>query len=269
MAAVKMGRAVGALAPGAGDGRMGASYNTCFRSDEHTLEVQFGAAKAAKYAVQQSGDTLEVIERPHGGLSAVLVDGQRSGQSARIISNIVARKAISLLGEGVRDGAAARAAHDYLRTHRGGQVSAELQILSVDLETMSVVLSRNTRCPGLLYRDGQLEVVDAPSQPIGVYANTKPTITEWPLQAGSYVVIFTDGLQHAGQRSGMPFDFVANIEEVLLRGWSAQEIADVILDRALAADQYRPGDDVSVLVLAVLPMQVPRGVRRLSVSFPV
>jgi len=233
------------------------------------LEVQFGAAKAAKYAVQESGDTLEVIERPHGGMSAVLVDGQRSGQSARIISNIVARKAISLVGEGVRDGAAARAAHDYLRTHRGGQVSAELQILSVDLETKSVVLSRNTRCPALLYRDGQLEVLDTPGQPIGVYTYTKPIIAEWPLQAGSYVVIFTDGLQHAGQRSGIGFDFVATIAEILGRGWSAQEIADVILDRALEADQYRPGDDISVLVLAVLPVQVPHGVHRFCVSLAV
>jgi hypothetical protein len=233
------------------------------------LEVQFGAAKAAKYAVQESGDTLEVIERPHGGMSAVLVDGQRSGQSAKIISNIVARKAISLVGEGVRDGAAARAAHDYLRTHRSGQVSADLQILSVDLETRSVVLSRNTRCPAFICRDGQLEVLDTPSQPIGVYANTKPVIAEWPLQAGTYGVIFTDGLQHAGERYGGGFDFAATIDQVLLRGWSAQEIANVVLDRALAADQYRPGDDISVLVLAVLPMQVPHGVRRLSVSIPV
>ena len=44
------------------------------------LEVQVGAAKVAKYAAGASGDTLEMIERPHGGLSAVLVDGQRSGQ---------------------------------------------------------------------------------------------------------------------------------------------------------------------------------------------
>lgn len=76
------------------------------------MEVQLGAAKVAKYAAGESGDSIELIERPLGGVSAVLVDGQRSGRSAKIISNIVARKAVSLLGEGVRDGAVARAAHD-------------------------------------------------------------------------------------------------------------------------------------------------------------
>ncbi len=107
------------------------------------MEVQFSAAKIGKYATSESGDTLEMIERPHGGLSFVLVDGQRSGKSAKAISNMVARKAIQLLGEGVRDGAAARAAHDYLYMYRGGKVSATLNMLSVDMGTKTFVISRN------------------------------------------------------------------------------------------------------------------------------
>jgi hypothetical protein len=79
------------------------------------LELQVAVAKVSKYAMSESGDSVELIERPHGGLSLVLVDGQRSGQSAKAISNIVARKAVSLLADGVRDGAAARAAHDSRR----------------------------------------------------------------------------------------------------------------------------------------------------------
>ncbi len=69
------------------------------------MEVQFAVAKIGKYATSESGDTLEMIERPHGGLSFVLVDGQRSGKSAKAISNLVARKAIQLLSEGARGGA--------------------------------------------------------------------------------------------------------------------------------------------------------------------
>ena len=94
------------------------------------LDVQVAVAKIGKYATSESGDSLEMIERPRGGLSLVLVDGQRSGKAAKSISNIVARKAIALLAEGVRDGAVARAAHDYLRAIRGGKVSATLNIVS-------------------------------------------------------------------------------------------------------------------------------------------
>ncbi len=84
------------------------------------LAVEVAVAKVAKYAVRESGDSVEVVERPNGGLSVVMVDGQRSGRSAKAISNVAVRKAISLLAEGVRDGAVARATHDYLRTQRGG-----------------------------------------------------------------------------------------------------------------------------------------------------
>ena len=73
---------------------------------EPDLELQVAVAKVGKYAVSESGDTVEVVERPHGGLSMVMVDGQRSGKSAKAISNIVTRKTISLLADGVRDGAA-------------------------------------------------------------------------------------------------------------------------------------------------------------------
>ena len=56
------------------------------------MEVQVAVAKINKYASSESGDTVEVVERPHGGLSIVVADGQRSGRSAKIISNIVVRK---------------------------------------------------------------------------------------------------------------------------------------------------------------------------------
>ena len=79
-------------------------------------EIDLAVAKINKYASAESGDTVELVERPHGGISIVVADGQRSGRSAKAISNIVVRKAISLLAEGVRDGAVARATPDYLRT---------------------------------------------------------------------------------------------------------------------------------------------------------
>ena len=170
------------------------------------LNVEIAVAKVPKYAVRESGDSVEVVERPHGGLSVVMVDGQRSGLSAKAISNVAVRKAISLLAEGVRDGAVARATHDYLRTQRGGQVSAELTIISVDLETRTLVISRNSQCPVLLGESGTWRMLDAPSESVGVRRRLRPVIVEWPLVAGQTVIGFTDGVLHAGTRKGRPLD---------------------------------------------------------------
>ena len=164
------------------------------------LELQVAVAKVSKYAVSESGDTVETIERPHGGLSLVVVDGQRSGKSAKAISNIVARKAVSLLADGVRDGAVARAAHDYLRTLRSGQVSATLDIVSVDLVTRTIVVSRNSHCPVIVADPGGVRLLDEPSEPIGIHARTRPVITELPIAPDTHLVVLTDRVLTAGQQ---------------------------------------------------------------------
>ncbi|MEJ2511987.1 MAG: SpoIIE family protein phosphatase, partial [Anaerolineales bacterium] len=142
------------------------------------MEIEIGVAKINKYASSESGDTLEVVERPNGGLSVVLADGQRSGKSAKRISNMVVRKVVSLLAEGVRDGPAARAASDYLYSMRGGKVLSTLNILSIDLETFSLVISRNNPSPIYYIKNTKNKVLDETSQPVGIYRNTKPIITE-------------------------------------------------------------------------------------------
>ncbi|MBC7233090.1 MAG: SpoIIE family protein phosphatase [Chloroflexi bacterium] len=239
------------------------------QTQKEELELQVGVAKISKYAVQESGDTLEMIERPHGGLSLVLADGQQSGLSAKRISNLVARKAISLLAEGVRDGAVARAAHDYLRTYRQGKVSAELSMVSLDLVTRTLVVSRNTHCPVLLLDKEGWHTLDEPTQPIGIYMGTKPIITEIPIAANIWVITFTDGVLHAGRRFGTPFDVMAYAAPLVKQNQcTASALADALLARAIELDQGRPQDDMSVLVLALVPIQTTDNIRRLAVRFP-
>jgi serine phosphatase RsbU (regulator of sigma subunit) len=233
------------------------------------MEIQVAAAKVGKWASGESGDTLEMIERPRGGLSLVLVDGQRSGHAAKAISSLVARKAISELAEGVRDGAAARAAHDYLFTHRGGTVSATLNILSVDLASKSLVLSRNNPCPTVVANaHGDVRLIDEPSEPIGVRSWTKPHMTELPLKVGTLVVVYTDGLEMAGARSEPVFDVAAAIRAILASGRrDSREVADGLLERAMELDEGRPQDDISVLALTVGD-DGDDSVRRLAVRLP-
>jgi serine phosphatase RsbU (regulator of sigma subunit) len=234
------------------------------------MEIEAAVAKVGKWATSESGDTLEMIERPHGGISFVLADGQRSGRAAKTISNIVARKAISELAEGVRDGAAARAANDYLYTHRAGKVSATLNVLSVDLVSNTLVLSRNNHCPILVVTpEGRIDVIDAPSQSVGVHRGTKPHITELPLQPGIVVVAYTDGLEAAGSRVDRVFDIPGTLALLLAQeDIDAQALADGLLARALTLDHGRPRDDISVVVIRTVDRPGDR-IRRLSVRLPV
>jgi len=233
------------------------------------LEVQVAIAKVGKYATRESGDTVEMVERPNGGLSVVMADGQRSGRSAKAISNLVVRKAISLLAEGVRDGAAARAAHDYLRTYRSGQVSATLNIVSVDLSTDTIVVSRNSHCPAILLQAGGVRLLDAPSEAVGIHPMTRPVITELKIALGLGTVVYTDGIEQAGHLTGGAWDVAGFVEERLRSGvGGARELADAVLARARELDKGRPRDDMTVGVVWIVPSPMHNGVRRLAARFP-
>jgi serine phosphatase RsbU (regulator of sigma subunit) len=234
------------------------------------LEIQLAVAKINKYASSESGDSVELVERPHGGISIVVADGQRSGRSAKAISNIVVHKAISLLAEGVRDGAVARAAHDYLHTQRGGKVSAELHIVSVDLITQTLVISRNARCPILLRHQEEFIWLDEPAEAVGVHRLTKPSITEQRLEPATTLVVFTDGVWGAGNFNSHTIDIPGLVSRVDPDDLApAEVIADAILSEAMRLDQGRPRDDATVLVLKLVALPIVDGIRRLTMRFPI
>ncbi len=233
------------------------------------MEIQIAVAKTNKYAVSESGDTLETVERPNGGMSVVLADGQTSGRGAKAISTMVVRKVIGLLAEGVRDGAAARAASDYLYTERYGKVSATLNILSADLQTGTLVITRNNPAPVFIARGDKIECITSESIPIGTSRNIRPAISEIALEGWTSIVIYTDGILHAGDRYGQELDICTLLESLLEeQDPSSQEIADALLAHAIQLDQGRPNDDMSVVVLRVLPYESDL-IRRLTVRLPV
>jgi len=232
------------------------------------MEIKLAVAKINKYATSESGDSVEVVERPNGGISVVMADGQSSGKGAKQISSLVVRKVIALLSEGVRDGAAARAASDSLYTERKGKVSATLNIVSIDLQTATMVITRNNPLPVFIASNDEICAFDDECNPIGIYRDTRPLINEMPLEPGLTVVLFTDGLVHAGSRSGESLDvktfLEAHIDEELPE---PQVIADRLLSDAMQLDRGRPVDDISVVVIQVTGQNVD-SVRRMTVQLP-
>lgn len=233
------------------------------------MEIQIAVAKINKYAVSESGDTLEVIERPTGGLSVVLADGQTSGRGAKAVSMMVVRKVISLIADGVRDGAAARAASDALFAERAGKVTCTLNIASVDLHSKTIVLARNNPAPMFICRGEMIDAHTEESISLGTSRNVRPVITELNIEADLTVVIFSDGISHAGERRGTPMDIRQTIRSVMEdQDPSPQELADTLLTQAMRLDDDRPGDDISVLVLRVSPRNGD-DVRRMTVRLPI
>lgn len=234
------------------------------------LEMRVAVAKIPRYGENESGDTFEMIERPAGGFSFVLVDGQGSGRSAKTLSHLVATRAIALLKDGARDEAVARAVHDYLYTYRMGQVAATLNILSVDFSSNKILITRHNPAPFFAVTLQGLRSFSAPSAPIGLQPLLRPQISELPIAAYTYVILFTDGLLRAGEWRGEDLGLPN-----YLAAWPAHEgrdpqtLVDSIMQQALSLDNGQPSDDMSIVVLGILPCSDAPGLRRMTVSAPI
>jgi len=233
------------------------------------MEILIGIAKMNKYAMADCGDSVEVAERPRGGISAILADGQGSGKAAKITSGLVVAKAAALIAEGARDGAVARAVHDYLFTIKDGKVSSTLTIISVDLDTETLVFSRNSNCPVIIKGQYGIDIYDDAVNPIGVHRHMKPLMHQIPLEVGTIVVSYSDGIQAAGRKQGQTME-----QDSILKYISDNPPEDVdyiatgILEHALELDKYRAGDDMTVVAVGVSDRDPDHKIQRISVSFP-
>ncbi|NLY10595.1 MAG: serine/threonine-protein phosphatase [Firmicutes bacterium] len=233
------------------------------------MEIRIGIAKVGKYAVGGSGDSVEVVERPRGGMSIVIVDGQGHGRSAKRLSHQVAIKAANLIAEGARDGAVMRTASDYLYTLRDGKVSATLTVLTADLDHRVLVVSRNSNCPVIIMQIDGSSCLDSDVTPIGVHRHNRPSISHWPMYPGTMVVGFTDGVVHAGRYSGEYLFSLEEVQKIIAQHQDCpQTVADRLIDYAIQAEKGKPKDDMLVAALAVYDRDKELGIRRMMVSYP-
>ena len=197
-----------------------------------------------------------------------MADGQGSGRAAKTLSLLVTAKVSALLKEGVRDGASARAANDFLFAMRNGQVSATLDILSVDLKTGTIVITRNSETACYIRTAEGSEVSAGAERPLGIYPRTRPWAAEIPVGPGVRVILVSDGVTNSGRRTGMlPVNLKAISENAGPQA-SAADIADRVLGEAIARDGRKPADDMSVVALTLPEHDQATLVRRMGVQVP-
>ncbi len=232
------------------------------------MEIEIAVSKIDRFGSASGGESLEAVERPNGGVSVVLSKGMQQQKNNKQISNLVVRNVIKLIAEGVRDGAAARAAADALFTDKHGEASASLNILSADIQTCTIVLTCNNPTPMFIIRNGKIDTFTNESSLIGSAGDIRPFISEIPLEADLFIILFTSGFLTAGKDNGRALDIPLSLSSMIEDSHpTSQQMADALLSQALKTDQNQPSDDMCVVVMHVLGDQRD-GIRRMSVSMP-
>ncbi len=235
------------------------------------MEIRIGIARIPKYGAETSGDNCGIAERPRGGVSVVLAEGQGSGQAARQISRLAVNKATELITDGAADSAIAKTVHEQLYDMVERRVSSTLTILSADLETETVAISRNAHCPVIVWTEDYETVYDDEASPIGINRHLKSQFYELPFSPGMLLVTYTDGIPAAGhKRGGSPLDFERILAIVRENPASdADYIARSIVEYALDLDDETAADDMTVVVLGIAAETPPGpGIKTLSATYP-
>jgi hypothetical protein len=232
------------------------------------MEIDAAVAKISKIGNPQNGDTVEITERPNGGLSIVMAEVTSNILDKKNITSTIVRKVIGWIGEGIRDGAAARAASDSLFTDYKGQISACLNIISFDKQSDTIVITRNNPSPVYIFQEGNLDCLGGESLCIGDSLNIRPTISEIPFSPNTVLVLYSNGVRYAGKSFGLEFDGSMLIRSLVEdQDPNAEEIANTLLGNAIRLDQNNPKADMSIIAARINDIDTS-GIRKMSVFYP-
>jgi uncharacterized protein YoaH (UPF0181 family) len=204
------------------------------------MEIQAAISKIDRYSSNEEGNKVEIIERPNGGISIVLAEGTLSGSRSKGVTMKAVHAVLNLIAEGVPDGASSRVVLQRIRDEHRETADVKLSILSCDLLSKSIVITKNNSVPVLIYEDGESRFLlldeDEESH---LY---DPIVYQFELRLGQTFFLITEGVRNAGAfndnridlRTALSSIFDEESDEI-----GVQDVADYLLKQAIGHDSGR------------------------------
>ena len=233
------------------------------------MEIHAAISKIESYASTEQGNKVEIIERPNGGISIVMAEGKLEGNRSKDVSISAVHDVIKQIAENVPDGAASKKVLSKVQKKYQDKVSINLSILSCDLQSNTIVITKNNITPVVIYESGESRCL--PMDEDAEKMRFSSVVYQFEFQLGQTFVLFSEGVMKAGANTNNPIDICSSAGAVFDEENSepnVQEVADFILKQAITHDSGQPKDDMTVVVLRVSP-STSTEIRRESVCFPI
>jgi sigma-B regulation protein RsbU (phosphoserine phosphatase) len=114
-----------------------------------------------------------------------------------------------------------------------------------------VELSNAGHCPPLVVRTGGVQRIEISGLPLGLFSKTEYAVTHMPLEPGSSLFLYTDGLTEARDPAGDEFG-EDRLVACLCRSLEAEARAlnmSVLNEVTVFRGSERPADDLTLLAL--------------------
>ncbi len=146
-----------------------------------------------KTAEADCGDVINAFETDDGRFFMMISDGMGTGREAALSSGISAVFIEKLLRAGASMDTSLKMLNALLRA-RGGECSATVDLLELDLMNGRVRLVKSGAAPSLVIRDGRLFRLQSKTVPIGILRALDAELINFEAYAGDRIVMLSDGV---------------------------------------------------------------------------
>ncbi len=222
--------------------------------EEPGYMVLTGVAKATKKGETQSGDSFSFLYPDSGETVLLLSDGMGSGEAAGRDSEAVIGWLEQFLSAGFDEKTAVRLINSVLLLRTEGKSYSTVDISVINPYGGTCEFIKLGAAGTYIKREGWVEQVESATLPVGMFGETDYDTKEKKLYDGDYIIMTSDGVPEALGEC---------LEDVLFRvgqkqtDRTPQGIAGEVLKAALELCEYRPKDDMTVLVAELVKKQPP------------
>lgn len=213
------------------------------------LTAVTGVSRLPKAGEEVSGDTFSCTYLPSGELLMALSDGMGSGDDACEESEQVIELLEQMTEAGFSESSAIRLINSIYMAREEAHSFATADIAVLNLYRKSCQFVKCGASTTYLYHQGEMERIEGEALPIGVMNEMEPYMRKSGIEAGDYVIMMTDGVADSFLEEQECLEIL--LWECLEERLGPQDIADRLLDEAMAHWNMEPEDDMSVMVVKI------------------
>ena len=222
--------------------------------EEPGYMVLTGVARATKKDEVLSGDSFSFLYPDSGETVLLLSDGMGSGEAAGRDSEAVIALLEQFLAAGMDEKTAIRLINSMLLLRTEGKSYSTVDISVINPYGGTCEFIKLGASGTYIKREEWVERVESATLPVGMFREADYDTKEKKLYDGDYIIMTSDGVPEA---------LGGHLEEVLFAAGkkctdrTPQGVAGEILKAALELCEYKPKDDMTVLVAELVKKQPP------------
>ncbi|HZK35311.1 MAG TPA: SpoIIE family protein phosphatase, partial [Bacillota bacterium] len=214
--------------------------------ESRKFEVTTGIARKAKHGNTVCGDSYSFTPIKDGKYLLALSDGMGSGTRAQEESSAVISLMENFFEAGFDQAITIKTINSVLMLRSRDEMYATADLCVIDLIDASMEFIKIGGVPSFIYNRGRVQIIKNNALPIGILEDVQTDVIGAKLKDEDIIILATDGILDAFSSPGDAEKALASLIADLNTN-NPQQIADTIMDRALALSGNKAKDDMTVL----------------------